>query len=114
VASEATPDDLADGMALWQEHKPQSAEDWVAVAERWLAAGESTERSSPLFAALVLAVRQRDGRLAVEDVRAASDHVHENPPARCGVEYEVGWQDACEAIDRRLGLNTDNGGTNDG
>jgi hypothetical protein len=52
--------------------------------------------------------------VAVEDVRAASDHVHENPPARCGVEYEAGWQDACEAIDRRLGLNTDNGRTTDG
>lgn len=51
---------IADGLALWEEHKPQSGEDWVAVAECFIAAGETTEKSSPLFAALVLAVEQRD------------------------------------------------------
>ncbi len=54
------PTEIADGLALWEEHKPQSAEDWVAVAERFVADGASTENSSPLFAGLVLAVEQRD------------------------------------------------------
>lgn len=57
---EMSIEDLADGLALWEEHKPQSGEDWVAVAERFIAAGDTTEQSSPLFAGLVLAVRQRD------------------------------------------------------
>jgi DNA-binding ferritin-like protein len=52
-------DEILDGHALWEEHKPQTGEDWLAVAERFIAAGETTERSSPLFAALVLAI-QRD------------------------------------------------------
>ncbi len=57
-----------DGMALWDEHKPQTGEDWVAVAERFLAAGETTERSSPLFTAVVLAVQQLDAfRKGLED-----------------------------------------------
>lgn len=51
---------LADGLALWEEHRPRTAEDWVAVAERFIAAGDDTSNSSPMFAALVLAVKQRD------------------------------------------------------
>lgn len=99
-------DDLANGMALWQEHRPQCAEDWIAVAERWVASGETTEQSSPLFAALVLAVRQRDSRPAVDDVRAAiaemDDKVqaqrHAAPEARQAVAIVL------DALAARLGL----------
>lgn len=52
--------EIADGLALWQEHKPQSGEDWIAIAERFIAAGDTTEDSSPLFAGLVLSVEERD------------------------------------------------------
>lgn len=56
-----TVDEFLDGFALWQEHKPQTGEDWVAVAERCLAdPGYDIAKSSPLFAAVVLAVKQRD------------------------------------------------------
>jgi len=27
-------DEFLDGWALWEEHRPQSAEDWIAVARR--------------------------------------------------------------------------------
>lgn len=47
-------EDLADGLALWQEHKPQTPTDWIDIANRWIEAGESIEHSSPIFAALVL------------------------------------------------------------
>jgi hypothetical protein len=60
MAEKPTPEEIVDGFALWQEHQPQTGEDWVAVAERFIAAGETTENSSPLFAALVLAVAERD------------------------------------------------------
>lgn len=52
--------EIADGLALFQEHRPQTGEDWVAVAERFIADEGDTTNSSPLFAGLVLAVRQRD------------------------------------------------------
>lgn len=55
-----TVDEILDGFALWEEHKPQSGEDWVKVAERFAASGCTTEYSSPLFAAVVQAVRERD------------------------------------------------------
>jgi len=55
-----TVGEVLDGLSLWDEHKPQSGEDWVAVAERFIAAGDSTEQSSPLFAGLVMAVQTRD------------------------------------------------------
>lgn len=57
---DATIREIADGLALWQEHKPQTGADWVAVAERFIAHGADESQSSPLFAALVLAVKQRD------------------------------------------------------
>lgn len=66
--SDVTPEQFLDGFALWDEHSPQSGEDWVAVAERFIAAGDSTAHSSPLFAAVVLAVR-RAGQ-AEQDVEA--------------------------------------------
>lgn len=65
-------DEIQDGFALWQEHRPQTGEDWVTVAERFIAAGETTERSSPIFAALVLAVRERDKATEEADQRAAA------------------------------------------
>jgi len=63
------PKEIADGIALWEEHKPQTDEDWVAVAERFVADGASTENSSPLFAGLVLAVEQRDALKGASDAR---------------------------------------------
>lgn len=56
-------DDLADGFALWEEHRPQSAEDWIAVAERFIDAGETPDLATPLFAALVQAVKQTREKL---------------------------------------------------
>lgn len=54
-------DEFLDGWALWREHMPQTAEDWVAVAERCLADPEyDTTKSEVLFQAVVLAVKQRD------------------------------------------------------
>lgn len=54
---------IADGFALWEEFKPQSAEDWVAVAKR--CAADPTfdyRKSSPLFgAAYLLAKELLDG-----------------------------------------------------
>lgn len=45
-----------DGWALWQEHRPQSGEDWRAVARRCLADDTfDVSQSSPLFAALYAA-----------------------------------------------------------
>lgn len=49
-------DDFVDGMAPWQEHKPQSGEDWLAVAVRCLEMPPRPENPSPLFAGLLLAV----------------------------------------------------------
>lgn len=33
--AEPTFEEIADGMALWQEHKPQTKEDWIAIARRF-------------------------------------------------------------------------------
>jgi hypothetical protein len=61
VGRMAEMDEILDGLALWNEHKPQTGEDWVAVAERFIAAGEDTyAKSSPLFAAVVIAVSRLD------------------------------------------------------
>jgi hypothetical protein len=53
------PEDLADGMALWAEHRPQTGEDWREVARRFIADGADTSQSSPLFAALVAEAQAR-------------------------------------------------------
>lgn len=53
-------DEILDGFALWEEHKPQTGEDWVKVAERVIADGDSTEKGSPLFAAVGIAVHERE------------------------------------------------------
>jgi hypothetical protein len=107
--SEPTNEKLADGMALWEEHKPQCAEDWIGVAERWIAAGESTAQSSPLFQALVAVVESRDRRLAVADVWAAIDDTATEAFAGFSDDYVDGWRDACGAISKALGLNTTGG-----
>jgi hypothetical protein len=47
-------EEIADGLALWGEHKPRTALDWIDIANRWVEADEPIEDSSPIFAALVL------------------------------------------------------------
>jgi hypothetical protein len=59
-ADDLTMQQIADGLALWEEMKPQSGEDWVAVAERCLAMPPEPSNPSPLFAGLLAAVKQRD------------------------------------------------------
>lgn len=52
MQDEPYPSEL-DGWALWQEHKPQSAEDWIAVAQRSIDAEDyDPSVGSPLFQAL--------------------------------------------------------------
>jgi hypothetical protein len=63
------PGEILDGLALWDEHKPQNGEDWVKVAERVIADGDSTEEGSALFAAIGIAVRERDSRLTKEALK---------------------------------------------
>lgn len=54
--SDLSPEEFLDGWALWQEHRPQSGDDWRAVARRSIAA-EDYEPSvgSPMFQALYAA-----------------------------------------------------------
>ena len=47
-----TPEEFADGFALWEEHRPQSAEDWQAVARRCVDSDYDPSDASPLFGAL--------------------------------------------------------------
>lgn len=48
--------DIADGLALWEEHKPQSCEDWRAVARRCIVAPDyDPSDGSPIFQALYAA-----------------------------------------------------------
>jgi hypothetical protein len=50
-------DEILDGLALWDEHKPQSGQDWIAVAQRSvMAENYDPSRGSPLFRALYAAV----------------------------------------------------------
>lgn len=51
---------IADGLALWGEHKPRTPLDWIEVARRWKDA-EDLRQASPLFQALCMAVNQIDG-----------------------------------------------------
>jgi hypothetical protein len=49
--------DFLDGWALWQEHKPQTLEDWIAVAQRSIDAEDyDPSVGSPIFQALYAAV----------------------------------------------------------
>lgn len=62
----AMSDDLSeilDGLALFQEYAPASAEDWIAVARRFNADNGDRSESSPLFAALSLAIEQQEQML---------------------------------------------------
>ena len=54
-----TVDEFLDGWALWQEHRPQTAEDWVRVAKR-CAADPTFEvaHARPPFGAAVLLARE--------------------------------------------------------
>lgn len=51
-----TWEEIADGLALWEEHKPAGPEDWICIARLWTEHGDSTEDVSHMFKALVDAV----------------------------------------------------------
>lgn len=53
-------EELADGLALWEEYRPQTAQDWIGVARRTLADGEDGSKGSATFHALCLAVQTAD------------------------------------------------------
>lgn len=63
-------DEILDGLALWDEHKPQSGQDWVAVARRSIKAEDYDPAvGSPIFQALYAAVE------ALEVAEAALTHI---------------------------------------
>lgn len=66
---EPTIEEIMDGIALMQEHGPQSPQDWRAVAQRWLDSGmPDPEHPSPLFGALYLAEKElRDLKASNQD-----------------------------------------------
>lgn len=74
-----TPEEIADGLALWDEHKPQTGADWVSIAERTIAAGETGEKGTPVFHGLVIATRERDEAKANEarDLRRILEAIDE-------------------------------------
>lgn len=52
-------EELADGLALWEEHKPQGREDWLRIAKRWHVVNDAPpDNPSPLFGALYDAVSE--------------------------------------------------------
>jgi hypothetical protein len=51
---------IADGLALWGEHRPQTPLDWIEIARRSHEA-EDLRRASPLFQALCWVVSELDG-----------------------------------------------------
>lgn len=66
-------DDILDGLALWEEHRPQSADDWIAVAGRVLDAGDDGSAGSPIFHALCKVVAEQRKRAADGEVTLAYD-----------------------------------------
>jgi hypothetical protein len=52
VSDDLSMDEFFDGLALWQEHRPQSAVDWRAIAARVNAEGGPSPDASPVFTAL--------------------------------------------------------------
>lgn len=69
MSDDLTPEEFADGMALWQEHKPLTGEDWVRIAVSTLKAGNHAGNGSPVFEGLLLAVAERDRyRAALERI----------------------------------------------
>jgi hypothetical protein len=66
VADDPTIEEVLDGLALWDEHKPQSSEDWVEVAKRCVA--DPPTSPSPVFGAAVLLasdLAERDRQLGI-------------------------------------------------
>ncbi len=58
MSSDPTLSEFFDGWALWQEHRPQTAEDWVEVAQRCAADPDFDHtKSAPTFGAAVLLAR---------------------------------------------------------
>lgn len=51
-----------DGLALWQECKPQTAWDWIEVARDFNEADEDAGSAHPLFQALLIAVADMDDK----------------------------------------------------
>jgi hypothetical protein len=47
-------------MALWQEHRPQTPEDWIAVARRCNDDGADRSVMSPILAALCIVLDRLD------------------------------------------------------
>jgi hypothetical protein len=84
---EPTPEEIADGMALWQEMKPLTGEDWVWIAVSTLAAGDHPGNGSPIFEGLLLAVADRDSWRRVAErceserqaLREALRRIHDHP-----------------------------------
>lgn len=105
-----TPEEIADGLALWEEHKPQSGEDWVEVARRFVDADGDVSKSSPLFTAVVLLTRALDAeRAAHAQTRAALKASTELliTVSRLGVRYAAHSLDAqVQANQVALGLAT--------
>ena len=67
MSDELSAEQVMDGLALMQEHGPQSPKDWRAVAQRWLDSGMADpEHPSPLFGALYLAEKE------LRDLKASS------------------------------------------
>lgn len=51
------PDEILDGLALWDEHKPQTGADWMGVATRSVQAKDyDPSVGAPMFQALYRAV----------------------------------------------------------
>lgn len=94
--SEQSFDEFLDGFALWEEHKPQSGEDWLGIARRVLADG-GADNPSPIFAGLLLAQAEADHyRAALERIR---DHgeTHDEP---CYALHNGDCADAMQEIAR--------------
>lgn len=87
---DVTMDDILDGLSLWGELKPQSGEDWIAVAERFINTGDDPRDAAPLFAGLVLAIRERDRlRDLLEQLSGVTPARFKNGPAWERRIYEI-------------------------
>lgn len=62
---------ILDGLALWQETKPQTVQDWIEIAERYLDSHSDYSGASPEFKELVTFVFER--REAEEQSRLAAE-----------------------------------------
>jgi hypothetical protein len=74
-------EELADGFALWQEHRPHNREDWLNVARRWHQKGlEPPDNPAPMFGALY------DAWAEVERLRRWIDTEGRNCPSYTTVD----------------------------